>query len=62
VAAPVVSSTAYKRLARVADMVVSLVADPNFEAVGQYYSHFSPTSDEEVLALLHRQDADYRPA
>ena len=62
VAAPVASASACQRLALIADTVVSLVADRDFGAVGQYYKHFSPTTDEEVLALLHRQHADYRPA
>ena len=62
VASPVASASACQRLTHAADMVVSLVADSDFDAVGQYYKHFSPTTDEEVLALLHRQDADYRPA
>jgi putative phosphoribosyl transferase len=61
-AVPVASALAAKRLARVADGVVALITDPDFAAVGQYYKHFLPTSDEEVLALLHHQPADYRPA
>jgi predicted phosphoribosyltransferase len=61
-AAPVASASAVQRLARVADKVVSLVTDRDFAAVGQYYRHFLPTSDEEVLALLHRQHADYGQA
>lgn len=61
-AAPVASASASQRLVRVADMVVILITDPNFGAVGQYYKHFWPTTDEEVLALLHRQHADYGQA
>lgn len=52
-AAPVASTGAVERLRRVADDVVTLVTDPGFEAVGQYYDEFSQTDDEEVLALLH---------
>lgn len=52
-AAPVASLDAIKRLERVADDVAILQADPDFGAVGQYYTEFSQTSDEEVLALLH---------
>jgi predicted phosphoribosyltransferase len=52
VAAPVASTTAVERLARVADEVRVLCADPNFEAVGRYYDVFSQTTDEEVLAVL----------
>lgn len=61
-AVPVASASACKRLTRVADMVVTLVTDSNFGAVGQYYKRFWPTTDEEVLALLHRQHADYGQA
>ena len=52
-AAPVASTGAVERLRRVADEVVTLMVDPGFEAVGQYYDEFSQTNDEEVLALLH---------
>lgn len=62
VASPVASASAYDRLARTADSVVTLITDPAFAAVGQYYRRFLPTTDEEVLALLHRQHADYGPA
>jgi predicted phosphoribosyltransferase len=53
-AAPVASTTAHERLARVADRVVTLHTDPDFCAVGQYYFRFLPTTDEEVLALLRQ--------
>jgi putative phosphoribosyl transferase len=53
VAAPVASTGAVERLRRVADEVVTLMADPGFEAVGQYYNEFAQTNDEEVLELLH---------
>lgn len=56
-AAPVASSSACERLARVADGVITYRTDPAFYAVGQYYKQFLPTTDEEVLALLHRQQA-----
>jgi predicted phosphoribosyltransferase len=52
VAAPVASTTAVERLARVADEVRVLCVDPGFDAVGQYYDVFSQTTDEEVLAVL----------
>ena len=51
-AAPVASTSAVERLGHVADDVVALVVDANFEAVGQYYDEFSQTSDEEVIELL----------
>ena len=52
VAAPVASTNAVERLARVADEVRVLRMDPDFEAVGQYYDVFAQTTDEEVLELL----------
>ena len=54
-AAPVASTSAGERLARVADRVVTCFTDPGFCAVGQYYKRFLQTTDEEVLALLHHQ-------
>jgi predicted phosphoribosyltransferase len=52
VAVPVASTNAVERLARVADEVVALWVDPDFDAVGRYYDVFAQTSDEEVVALL----------
>lgn len=52
VAAPVASTNAMERLERVADAVVVLWVDPEFDAVGRYYDVFSQTTDEEVLGLL----------
>ena len=52
VAAPVGSSTAMERLARVADEAIALIVDPHFMAVGQYYDTFPEVSDAEVLELL----------
>ena len=52
VAAPVASTHAVERLARVADEVRVLRMDPDFEAVGQYYDVFAQTTDEGVLELL----------
>lgn len=53
VAAPVASTNAVERLNRVADDVRILLIDPEFDAVGRYYTSFSQTTDEEVLDLLH---------
>jgi predicted phosphoribosyltransferase len=53
VGAPVASVNAVDRLRRVADDMLVLTVDPDFMAVGQYYSEFPQTSDEEVVALLH---------
>jgi len=52
VAAPVASTNAVERLARVADEVRVLCVDPAFDAVGRYYDVFSQTTDEEVLEVL----------
>lgn len=52
VAAPVASLHAVQRLQRVADDVIALLVDPDFDAVGRYYEVFSQTTDEEVLGLL----------
>ena len=55
VAAPVASTQAVERLARVADEVRVLQMDPDFEAVGRYYDVFAQTTDDEVLQLLRGQ-------
>jgi len=52
VAVPVASVSAVARLKRVADGVMALLVDPEFDAVGGYYESFSQTTDEEVAALL----------
>jgi predicted phosphoribosyltransferase len=41
-------------LQELADEVVCPLAPPMFRAVGLAYRDFSPVSDEEVRALLHR--------
>lgn len=52
VAAPVASTSAVERLRRIADAVEVLLVDKDFQAVGEYYSKFSQTTDEEVVSLL----------
>ena len=52
VTAPVASTHAVERLRRMADDVVVLFEDPDFDAVGQYYARFSQTTDDEVRTLL----------
>lgn len=52
VSAPVASTHAVERILRVADDVVVMCADSDFDAVGRYYQSFSQTTDEEVLGLL----------
>lgn len=52
VAAPVASTNAQERLNRVADRVIVLLVDPEFDAVGRYYRNFPEVTDEQVIALL----------
>jgi putative phosphoribosyl transferase len=52
VAAPVASTSGVERLRHVADQVVVLMVDADFDAVGRYYDVFGQTTDEEVLRLL----------
>ena len=54
IAAPVASPQTVGRLRRVADEVLVLFEDFNFQAVGQYYEEFSQTTDDEVIALLKK--------
>jgi putative phosphoribosyl transferase len=56
VSAPVASTTAVQRLRTVADGILALFVDPDFDAVGRYYEVFAQTTDDEVLDLL-RADA-----
>jgi putative phosphoribosyl transferase len=53
VTTPVASAHAVSRLCRVADDVLALCTDPEFDAVGRYYASFSQTTDEEVIELLN---------
>lgn len=55
VAVPVASGDAVRRLARLADQVIALHVDEEFDAVGRYYDLFDQTSDEEVLRALRSQ-------
>ena len=52
ITAPVASPQTIGRLRCVADEVLVLFEDFDFQAVGQYYQDFSQTSDEEVIELL----------
>jgi putative phosphoribosyl transferase len=51
VAAPVGSAESASRI-QGADDVVCLLMPRDFAAVGYYYLHFDPTSDDEVAAIL----------
>lgn len=59
VAVPVASTGAVRRLKSVADGLIALVVDPDFEAVGVYYEDFPQTTDEEVSSLLRAEHASH---
>lgn len=52
VAAPVGAAETCRALARMADAVICPFTPEPFSAVGLWYGDFSPTSDDEVRALL----------
>lgn len=54
VAVPVGARSTCETLAEAADRCVCLLAPAEFHAVGQYYADFTPTTDEEVDAILAR--------
>ena len=54
VAVPVGSASAVARVATIVDRVICLESPASFYAVGQFYSDFSQTSDDEVRDLLHK--------
>lgn len=56
VAAPVAPEGVEERLAGFADEVVVVHAPPDFFAIGQFYRHFAPVDDAEVIALLKEED------
>jgi len=58
VAVPVAPPSAYEQLAEVADDVVIVSMPTSFMAVGEYYSDFSQTTDDEVRDLLATPTTD----
>lgn len=52
VAVPVGAAATCRELAADADEVVCARRPPHFQAVGQWYVDFSPTTDEEISRLL----------
>ena len=52
VAVPVSSTDAMQHMEEAADEVVCLYCPEDFFGVGQFYSHFGQTEDEEVVKLL----------
>ena len=61
VAVPCASAEAARRFRQEADRFVSLVVDPEFAAVGQYYIDFAQVSDTQVTAMLARAQAHEAP-
>jgi putative phosphoribosyl transferase len=57
-AAPVCAVDTARRLAATSVRVVCLAVPAEFYAVGVWYEDFSPTSDAEVIDLLHRARVD----
>jgi putative phosphoribosyl transferase len=54
VAVPVGAPETYARLRGEVDQTICLETPDDFRAVGQFYSHFAQTTDEEVRDLLAR--------
>lgn len=52
VAVPVGAAASVAELEATVDAFVCLHVPRHFEAVGQWYEHFEPTTDEEVIELL----------
>jgi putative phosphoribosyl transferase len=57
-AVPVAPADVVSSLSDVADEVVCLHQPGGFQAVGQFYDDFTPTTDSEAVALLDRAAAD----
>lgn len=53
-AVPVAAPDTARRLAQIADAVVSVITPSKFYAVGQWYERFTQTTDAEVLDVLER--------
>ena len=53
VAVPVGSASAVAKVAAIVDRVICLESPVSFYAVGQFYSEFRQTTDDEVRELLH---------
>jgi predicted phosphoribosyltransferase len=66
VAAPVCAPETVPRLSQLADELVCLETPADFVAVGMWYQDFSPTTDDDVIALLRRarreREANHHPA
>lgn len=60
-AVPVAAQDSLAQVARFADDVVTLATPRPFNAVGQYYRHFTGVSDEEVIEALAKSSARVLP-
>lgn len=58
VATPVASGDAMRRLGKMANDVIALHVEEDFDAVGRYYDVFDQTSDEEVLEVLRKSQQE----
>jgi len=54
IATPCAPADAATRIGEEADLFVSLVVDPDFRAVGDYYEDFRPVTDDDVIEALAR--------
>jgi putative phosphoribosyl transferase len=54
VAAPTIAASTFRQLQSEADEVTAVMAPEEFRGVGEWYSDFSQTTDEEVRSLLAR--------
>jgi putative phosphoribosyl transferase len=62
VAAPVIAEATCDFLRKIADDVVAVMMPVEFYGVGQWYEHFSQTTDDEVKKLLARANHRLTPA
>lgn len=56
-ALPVGPDHTIRRLAESVDEMLCLTTPPFFAAVGQFYQHFEPVEDEDVIRLLQEEQA-----
>jgi putative phosphoribosyl transferase len=54
-ALPVGPADTISRLAEDADKTICLCTPPFFSAVGQFYTHFDPVEDDELIKILHEE-------
>ena len=52
-AVPVAPKDTVRELRQIADAVVCVASPEPFRAIGQWYRDFRPTTDDEVVRLLH---------